>query len=133
MGAAGRGLMSFPLNVRKAGSVPTPMYSFHRTKKAGEWNMWFWSKLERCAARSLNVCPVTADCSPILCPCCYRAISDRFVVPLRPHLQVNTNRIVEEATHQHYSAPAVRKAMGIMVIKNQLKEYNHGRLIERLR
>ena len=31
------------------------------------------------------------------------------------------------------AAPAVRKAMGIMVIKNQLKEYNHGRLIERLR
>ena len=49
------------------------------------------------------------------------------------HSKVNTNRIVEEATHQHYSAPAVRKAMGIMVIRNQLREYNHGRLVERLR
>lgn len=49
------------------------------------------------------------------------------------HSKVNTSRIIDEATHQRYDAVAVRKALGIMVIKHELREYNHGKLIERLR
>jgi len=49
------------------------------------------------------------------------------------HSKVNVARVVEEAAHQRYGAPAVKKALGIMVLKGEVKEYNHGRLIERLR
>ena len=46
---------------------------------------------------------------------------------------MNTSRIVDEATHQRYAAPTIRRAMGIMVIKGELREFNHGKLIERVR
>jgi hypothetical protein len=47
--------------------------------------------------------------------------------------KVNTSRIVEEAVGQRYAAPTIKKAIGIMVMKNELKEFNHGRLVERIR
>jgi len=49
------------------------------------------------------------------------------------HSKVNTSRIVEEAVSQRYAAPTIKKALGIMVMKNELKEFNHGRLVERIR
>jgi len=47
--------------------------------------------------------------------------------------KVNASRVVEEATHQRYAAPAVKQALGIMTMRGEVKEYNHGRLVERLR
>ena len=41
--------------------------------------------------------------------------------------------MVEEAVHQRYSAPVIRKALGIMVMKKEVKEYNKGKMIERVR
>ena len=41
--------------------------------------------------------------------------------------------MVEEAVHQMYSAPVIRKALGIMVMKKEVKEYNKGKMIERVR
>ena len=48
-------------------------------------------------------------------------------------LKVNANHVVEEAVHQRYSAPVIRKALGIMVMKKEVKEYNKGKMIERVR
>jgi DNA replication licensing factor MCM5 len=47
--------------------------------------------------------------------------------------KVNASRVVEEAAHQRYAAPAVKQALGIMTMRGEVKEYNHGRLVERLR
>lgn len=47
--------------------------------------------------------------------------------------KVNASRVVEEAAHQRYAAPAVKRALGIMTMRGEVKEYNHGRLVERLR
>ena len=52
---------------------------------------------------------------------------------LQLNLKVNTNRVVEDAVHQRYSAPVIRKALGIMVMKNELREFNRGQMIERMR
>jgi len=49
------------------------------------------------------------------------------------HSKVNTNRVLEEGLYQKYDQAALSKALGIMVMKGEVKEYNHGRLIERLR
>lgn len=49
------------------------------------------------------------------------------------HSKVNTSRIVEEAVGQRYAAPTIKKAIGLMVMKSELKEFNHGRLVERIR
>ena len=46
---------------------------------------------------------------------------------------MNTAKLVEEATHQRHAAPMVKKALGIMIMKSDVREYNHGRLVERLR
>ena len=63
--------------------------------------------------------------------------SDAFSpVLLHAHLnsnKVNKNRVIEDAVAQRYSAPVIRKALSIMVNKNELREFNKGQMIERIR
>jgi DNA replication licensing factor MCM5 len=47
--------------------------------------------------------------------------------------KVNKNRVIEDAVAQRYSAPVIRKALSIMVNKNELREFNKGQMIERIR